>query len=414
MAEVIPLPKLSDTMEEGVVATWTKKLGDKVREGDLLCEIETDKATMDYEAPSDGELIAILLPAGEKAKIGTPICVLGAAGEKYTADSPTSKQSAQAIPATQNSIQNSKAVSPKESAVPSAQILSSGGGHKSSPLARKLAKEQGIEIANLQGSGPLGRVVARDVVKGGESSARSSVQPGVHADRADTILKNSMMRQTIAKRLTASKNDAPHFYLSRTVLMTEAMSLREEINDKAAQQKSPMKISVNDLVVMAVSRALTHHPLVNASWAGDHIISRGAINVAIAVALPDGLITPVITHADQKTLTQISQETKALAERAKTGTLKPEEYTTGTFTISNLGMFGIEEFTAIINAPQAAILAVGATEVRPWVNKKGKVKAADQMKITLSCDHRVIDGATGARFLTTVVENLENPAMMLV
>ncbi len=403
MAELIAMPKLSDTMEEGVVAKWVIKVGDKVSEGDLLCEVETDKATMDYESPADGVLLAILTEEGKKVKVGEAICSIGQAGEK--AEAPSKKTTTKSSEKKESSQPSSKEIAlPPVPASKSVDASGKEGLIKASPLARKVAADKGINLASLQGSGPHGRVIMRDL--DGKQTAISTTtanfaQPSLTPSRQDRSIPVSMMRQTIAKRLVSGKNEAPHFYLTRTVDVDSLLSLRATLNDASAEKKG-FKISVNDLILLACSRALRQHPEVNSSWQGETILERGSVDLAMAVALPGGLITPVIRNCDQLGLWAIAGVSRDLAAKAKANQLKPEDYTGGSFTVSNLGMFGIDHFTAIINPPQAGILAVGASRQEFVPDSAGLPKLVTRMTLTLSCDHRVVDGALGAQFLKTL------------
>ncbi len=431
MARVIEMPKLSDTMEEGGIANWLKKEGDSVKEGEPLVEIETDKATQEYESPAEGVLLKIIAqPGGKAVPLRGPIAVIGEKGEKVDLDaliaksSPAAKAAAPAAkpaPAT-NVVDIRPAAASQLAPAPTpapAPAVNAGGRVRSSPLARKIAAEKGINLSNVHGSGPGGRVVMKDLENapaGGAVGAPPSTH--VHAAAAESrSVPVSMMRKTIAKRLLAAKNEAPHFYLTVSANMTRANEWRERLNAEAAKAAKSggdvAKVSVNDLVIMAVARSLRLHPMVNASWQGDTILMNGPVHVAMAVALPEGLVTPVIRDTDRLGVREIARQSRDLATRAKDGKLGNNDYMGGTFTISNLGMFGIEEFTAIINPPQACILAVGATQVVPAVDDKGAVVAQARMKMTMSCDHRVVDGASGAQFLKTLVGYLEDPLNML-
>jgi len=440
MALVIEMPKLSDTMEEGGIANWLKKEGEKIGEGEPLVEIETDKATQEYESPEEGVLLKILVQPGKAVALRTPIAIIGAAGEKFDLAALTGggTKTAATTPA---AAPTTSAVPPKPTAKPvgapfgtpvgapfgavtvtSAQAAPVGVGRvKASPLARKVAAELGVDVSQISGSGPAGRVVLRDIEHrsgSGAAAAQSAlVQPGV-AGAASTTIPVTMMRKTIAKRLLAAKNDAPHFYLTISADVTKLEAWRQQLNGAAAKAAkagvAATKVSLNDVVILAASRALKVHPEVNSSWQGDTILQHAEAHVAIAVALPEGLVTPVIRRADALGLRDIAASVRDLAGKAKDGKLSNDAYAGGTFTISNLGMFGIEEFTAIINPPQAAILAVGAALPTPWVDEHGALVVQQRMKMTLSCDHRVVDGATGAKFLQTLVSYLEEPMQMLV
>ncbi len=433
MARILPMPKLSDTMEEGAIATWAKKEGDKVQEGDLLAEIETDKATMEYESPEEGVLLKILVSPGNRANVGAPMAVFGEPGEKVDVEkllkgsAPAEKVAAPAVEAASvgpgsKAASSAKATpsalsSPATAAAPVAAPAATDGRTKASPLARKVAQERGINLAQVQGTGPHGRVVVRDLegaaASTGGAQMRAPSAPFVGPVGEDQLAPTSMMRRTIAKRLHAAKNDAPHFYLKRSVNMARLNEWRERLNKDAGKNDGAVKVSINDMIMLACAKALRQHPMVNSSWEVDNIRHFGHVSVAMAVALPQGLVTPVVRNTDQLGVREIARQTKDLATRARNGQLANEEFAGGTFTVSNLGMMGVEEFTAIINPPQAAILAVGATVPTPWVNEAGQVVVQPRMTLTMSCDHRVVDGMVGAEFLQTLVSYLEDPAMML-
>jgi pyruvate dehydrogenase E2 component (dihydrolipoamide acetyltransferase) len=430
MANVVEMPKLSDTMEEGAVASWLKKEGETVDEGGPLCEIETDKATMEYQSPFGGVLLKIIAQPGKTMALNTPIAVIGKKGESFDMDTimaaaapkaaapvakPAPVAAAPKATPTVAPVTVPAAARPAAPAAAAAPVAAPAGGRiKSSPLARRLAAASNINLAGVAGSGPGGRIVMRDVeaavARGSSGGAGGGFAP--MPPREDQAIPVSLMRKTIAKRLLAGKNDAPHFYLTRSVNMGQMMQWRQMLNDAAGD--NGIKVSVNDLIIFATSRALRRHPEINASWQGENIIQYGAVHMAVAVALSSGLVTPVIRNADQLGIRDIAAASRNLAQRAKGGQLGNEDYAGGTFTISNLGMFGIEEFTAIINPPQAAILAVGATIPTPAVDAKGNVVVEQRMKITMSCDHRVVDGAMGANFLKTLTGYLEQPLMMMV
>lgn len=416
MAQLIVMPKLSDTMEEGAVANWLKKEGESIDEGQDLVEIETDKATMAYASSAEGVVLKILLEPKKTAPLGAPLCVIGKKGESFNLDemlakSGGQKSAAPAKPQVTPSIvaKQSAAVTSTTQASQPAQVVASGNGRvKASPLAKKIAADRGIDLSGIAGSGPSGRVVVKDL--DGAAATSGKAARGITSGE-DRTIPNSMMRKTIAKRLLAGKNEAPHFYLTVSADMTRTNEWRSRLNKDS--DKTGVKVSVNDLVIMAVARALRRHPEINSSWQGESIIEFGNVHVAMAVALPTGLVTPVIRFTDQLSIKEIAKTARDLAIRAKDGKLGNEDYAGGTFTISNLGMFGIEEFTAIINPPQAAILAVGATIPSPGVDHKGQLVVQPRMKMTMSCDHRVIDGAMGAQFLQTLVSYLEDPLNML-
>jgi pyruvate dehydrogenase E2 component (dihydrolipoamide acetyltransferase) len=411
MARLMSMPKLSDTMEEGAIAKWMKKVGDKIAEGDPLAEIETDKATMEYEAPETGYILKLVVDVGGRAKVGAPIAVIGdTKDEKYDlADLATASAPKSATPQPKTS----SAPVAHLAAVPVASTASPAGRVKASPLAKKIAGDMGVDLSKLSGSGPGGRIVMRDLQSSGSGAAPAVAPMPAFQGRSgeDRTVRVTMMRQTIAKRLHAAKNDAPHFYLKRSVDMSAVNAWREKLNHNLDEKT--VKVSVNDLIIVAVAHALRQHPMVNASWQGETIVQHGSVHVAMAVALPEGLVTPVIRFTDQLGARQIAAMTKNLAARARAGQLTNDDYSGGTFTISNLGMMGIDEFTAIINPPQAAILAVGATVKTPVVTEDDELEVRPMMKLTMSCDHRVVDGMVGAQFLQTLVSYLEDPAMML-
>jgi len=413
MAIVINMPRLSDTMEEGVVAKWHKQIGDKVSEGDLLAEIETDKATMEFESMpgQEGELLFIGVAEGETAPVETVLCILGTKGEDIEAlkiTAPIKDEAPEETPPAQTETkvpvaEVKETPTPVVAAVP-APIAANGGRVVASPLAKKLAQEKGIDVSLIAGTGEGGRVVKRDVDN--YVPAVSSPNFAV-ADESYTEVQVSQMRKTIARRLAESKFSAPHFYLTMEVDMDNAITSRKQLNEV-----TDVKISFNDLVVKAAALALKKHPAVNAGWFGDTIRYYNYVNVGIAVAVEDGLLVPVVRNTDLKSLSQISVEVKEFAGKAKDKKLQPEDWEGNTFTVSNLGMFGIDQFTAIINSPDAAILAVGGINQVPVV-KDGAIVPGNRMKVTLSCDHRVVDGAKGAAFLKTFKAFLENPVTML-
>ncbi len=429
MAEVVNMPRLSDTMEEGTVAQWHKKIGDKVEEGDLLAEIETDKATMEFEAFQEGVLLHIGVNEGDTAPVDSILAILGEEGEDISSlldgDSGASaeaenKEDTTAESKTENkkqeSSQSSVSSQSSEQEAATSDSNSDGSRLKASPLARKLAEDKGIDISQVKGSGEGGRIVKRDVDEYKAPASSSAAAPQVNMASAGAAPEGmsydevnvSQMRKTIARRLSESKFSAPHFYLTMDIDMDNAIDARKRINAVA-----PQKISFNDFVIKACAVALKQHPVINSSWAGDTIRRNHEINIGMAVAVDEGLLVPVIRNADQKGLATINTQAKEFAGKARDKKLQPSEWEGNTFTISNLGMFGIEEFTAIINAPDACILAVGGIKQVPVV-KEGAVVPGNVMKVTLSCDHRVVDGASGAAFLNTVKDILENPLNMLL
>ena len=414
MAEVIRMPKLSDTMTEGGLSKWHKKVGDKLKTGDLLAEIETDKATMDFESPVDGVLLHIGVPAGKSAAVDSILAVFGKEGEDISkllaeaaaaqpkaAEAPASAPAPAHAPAKDSAPAPAPVTAPKPAPAP---IPASNGRVKASPLAKHLAEEKGIDISRVRGTGPDGRVTKSDIENHRAGGAAFSA-PQVEAF---TEVEVSQMRKTIARRLAESKFTAPHFYLTLEIDMERAMAVREAINTSIA----PDKISFNDLVIKGVAVALKQHPKVNSSWLGDRIRFNQHVHIGVAVAVEEGLLVPVVRFADGKPLRTIGAEVRDYAKKAKEKKLQPADWEGNTFTISNLGMFGIEEFTAIINPPDACILAVGGIMEKPVV-KNGRIVPGHTMKVTLSCDHRVVDGATGAAFLNTFKGLLEEPALLL-
>ena len=416
MAIVINMPRLSDTMTEGVVAKWHKSVGDKVSEGDLLAEIETDKATMEFEAfpGQEGVLLYIGTGEGEMSPVDTVLAILGEEGEdieslkggSVSTEEPV-KEEAQAPAPVEESPAPAAPIATPAPAAPI--VVPSDGSVKASPLARKLASERGIDLNMLQGSGDHGRIIKRDV-DSFNPAFHTSVQPGVNAVPAGvenfTDTPVSQMRKVIAKRLSESKFSAPHFYITMDINMDRAIDARKALN-----ANGDTKISFNDLVIKSCALALKKHPAINSAWMGDSIRQSDHVHIGVAVAVEDGLLVPVLRHADLMPLAHISASVKDLAGKAKDKKLQPADWEGNTFTISNLGMFGIEEFTAIVNPPDAAILAVGGIKQVPVV-KDGAVVPGNVMKVTLSCDHRVIDGASGAAFLQTIKGFLENPITM--
>ncbi len=412
------MPKLSDTMTDGTVAAWHKQVGDKVKSGELLAEIETDKATMEFESYVDGILLYIGVQKGETVAVDALLAVFGKEGEDVSAivaaegAAPAAKEEAPvaAAPAPKAPV----AEAPKAVATPSpvaaahapaaAPVPFNDGRMRVSPLAKKLAEDKGLPLQYIPGSGDGGRIVRRDV---DAFMAGASVQ-SASAVESYTEENVSQMRKTIARRLAESKFTAPHFYLTMEINMGRAVEARAAMNAATGS-----KVSFNDMVVKATALALKQHPKVNSSWQGDTIRYNHHVHMGIAVAVEEGLLVPVVRFADTKTLAQINQEVKTFAEKAKTKKLQPSDWEGNTFTISNLGMFGIEEFTAIVNPPDACILAVGAIREVPVV-KNGMVVPGHTMKLTLSCDHRVVDGASGSAFLQTLKAMLEEPVLMFI
>ena len=417
MAEIVRMPKLSDTMTEGVVASWLKQVGDEVESGEILAEIETDKATMEFESFFDGVLLHIGVEQGSMAPVDSLLCILGEKGEDISAvleeeaKTPAVEAPAEpAAPAPAPAPVAAPAPAPAPAAAPVAATPapapvtpSAISRLKASPLARKLAEERGLNVSMIPGSGDGGRVVKRDVEAYQAHGAGAPVQ-GVERF---TEVGISQMRKTIARRLSESKFSAPHFYLTVCVDMGAAMTTRKAINDGGE-----VKISFNDMVVKAAALALKKHPVVNSSWLDDRIRFNEHVHIGVAVSVDEGLLVPVVRHADLKRMSQIGAEVKDYAGKARDKKLQPSDWEGNTFTISNLGMFGIDEFTAIINAPDSCILAVGGINAVPVV-KDGAVVPGHVMKVTLSCDHRSVDGASGAAFLQDFKNYLENPVQML-
>jgi pyruvate dehydrogenase E2 component (dihydrolipoamide acetyltransferase) len=412
MAEIIRMPKLSDTMTEGVVAAWHKNIGDAVESGELLAEIETDKATMEFESFNDGVLLHIGVPEGGSAPVDSILAIVGESGEDFSAllneAAPAAAPAPVAAAPAPAPVAAPAAPAPAPVAAPAAAPApapATNGRVKASPLAKRLAEERGIPLGAVPGSGEAGRIVKRDIeafVPGSVAAA-----PAALGEERFTEVAVSQMRKTIARRLAESKFTAPHFYLSVSVDMDAAIAARKQIN-----ALPDTKVSFNDLVVKASALALKQHPAVNSSWLGDRIRYNEHVHIGVAVAVEDGLLVPVVRHTDTLPLTAIGAQVKEFAGKARDKKLQPSDWEGNTFTISNLGMFGIEEFTAIINPPDACILAVGGIQQVPVV-KDGAVVPGNVMKLTLSCDHRVVDGATGAAFLQTLKTYLENPVTML-
>ncbi|TDC46952.1 2-oxo acid dehydrogenase subunit E2 [Jiangella ureilytica] len=427
MTEIL-MPRLSDTMEEGVVAAWRKQVGDEVKAGDVLVEIETDKAVMEHEAYEDGVLAEILVKDGDTAPIGAPIARLVGAGEPVgePAPAPAAPEPTRAEPPAPEPIVEKARNRSGESGGDSAVAPRSTGAGRilSSPLARRDARELGVDLATIDGSGPGGRIIRADVAKAaGGATTASAAAPSVPAPAApaqpqaaavtpaveetDELIPLTSIRKTIARRLTESMQTSPHFYVTKTIDAGPLSKLRAQLNERlvAADRK---KVSVNDIIVRAVAVVLRDHPVVNSSFTPEAIVRHGRIHVGIAVATETGLVVPVIRDADTKSLTSISAETRTLAGKARDRKLGLDEMTGGTFTVSNLGMFGIDHFTAVINPPEAAILAVGAVRSEPGV-KDGELAVVQKMTMTLSSDHRVIDGAQAAEFVRDLAGVLEDP-----
>jgi pyruvate dehydrogenase E2 component (dihydrolipoamide acetyltransferase) len=406
MATLIKMPKLSDTMEEGVILKWLRKEGDAVKQGDILVEIQSDKADMELEAYDSGVVRKIFVPEGGKAPIGGLIAIIGGANEDISAVT-------SGAPAAAAAKKPEAARHTAPTAIASTQAVTasqpSDGKGKASPLARRLAKEYQIDLAGVAGSGPQGRVIKRDLeglLTGKTASPAPATRPVIPGTAEDVDL--SPIRKTIAKRMTESKTTAPHFYVTVEVDMDPAVTFRDQINTV-----KQIKLSFTDIVIKAASEALMKHPQVNATFLGDKMRQYHFTHIGVAVAMEEGLVTPIIRNCEQKRLDQINTELRDLVERARTRKLKPDEYLGATFTISNLGMFGVEEFAAIVNPPEGAILAVGGIMEKPVV-KNSQIVIGHTMKLTLSSDHRIIDGAIAARFMQELKKILENPASLVL
>jgi pyruvate dehydrogenase E2 component (dihydrolipoamide acetyltransferase) len=458
MAKILDMPKLSPTMEEGVLSVWHKKEGDAVAVDDLLAEVETDKATMEFRSFDQGTLLKILVPAGAQVKLGQPVAVVGTPGEDVSTISPA----AASAPAPSTPPSKAEAPAPRAAVPPPAETpvetlpppaqrkppvghvldrtafagepagngkAAEGGRVLASPYVRKVAREMGIDLQGAQGTGPGGRVIPADLegMRTVASTALTRTTPAPLARPAFDLGEEpervplSPMRKTIARRLTESKTTVPHFYLSIDVDAEELVKLREQINAELAssgegvangEAPKPLKVSLNDLLIKACAVALVHVPACNASFTPDAILLHKRVDISVAVAIPEGLVTPVVRRADQKSVVAIAREVRELAARARARKLKPEEMQDGTFSISNLGMFGVDQFAAVINPPEGAILAVGQVRDVPVV-QGGAIVAGKRLAMTLSCDHRVVDGAVGAAFLAELRRLVEHPLRVL-
>lgn len=421
MAIAVRMAKLSPTMDAGTINRWVKKEGDKVTSGDTLAEVETDKASMPLETFEDGVLLKILVAEGKQAKIDELVAVIGKAGEDISAilaggGAAPAKPAAAAAPAAKTA----SASGVPTVSLPTATSVATSGRFRATPLAKKIAKERGVNLAAIAATGPGGRIIARDVANAPANGAGAHAAGGTLAQAVlpgplqpgDTDLPLSGVRQTIAKRLLQSKQTIPHFYLYNEVQVDKLVQWREEINSQIKEGQP--KISINDLVIKISAVTLARHPEVNAAFNATSIRRFGSIDIAVAVATEEGLYTPVLRKADKLSLSAISKQVKELAGKAKDKKLRVEELTGSSFTISNLGMFGLDHFFAIINPPEAAILAVGGIKAKPVVNAAGQVVAGKVMGVSLSCDHRVIDGAVGAKFMQTLSDLLEHPAKLLL
>ncbi|MGB0524366.1 MAG: pyruvate dehydrogenase complex dihydrolipoamide acetyltransferase [Flammeovirgaceae bacterium] len=419
-AEVITMPRMSDTMTEGVISSWLVKVGDVVSSGDILAEVETDKATMELDNYTDGTILYLAVEAGGSVPVDGIIAIIGEAGTDYqpllAAKNQAAKEEVKKEEAPAPKQEVAKASAPAataQTATATVPATSNGGRVKASPLAKRLAAEKGFDISKIPGTGDHGRVIKRDVenyvpVPTTASAASTGVLSAPVGQESFTEEPVSQMRKVIARRLGESKFTAPHFYLTMEINMDKAIEARKGMNEIA-----PVKISFNDIIIKAVAASLRQHPQVNSSWLGDKIRYNDHIHIGVAVAVDEGLLVPVVRFADSKSLSQISGEVKELGKKAREKKLQPADWEGNTFTISNLGMFGIEEFTAIINPPDACILAVGGIKQTPIV-KDGEIKIGNVMKVTMSCDHRVVDGAVGSSFLQTFKSLLEDPVRILV
>lgn len=417
MAEAIRLGRMTDTMEEGFLAEVSVKVGDKIKSGDTIAEVETDKATLPLESYFNGVILHVAAKKGDTLKIGDLITIVGKEGEDFKAllgSAPATEKKEEKAEVTQADTQAAKkeAVQPevsKTQAVVEDKVNDNDERLKASPLARAIAKEKGIDLNSVKGTGEEGRIVKRDLENASATPAAGIAAKSTYVGAESYHdVRVSQMRKTIARRLSESKNGAPHFYLTIDIDMDNAVALRTQLNNVL-----PSKVSFNDIVIKAVAKALRQHPAINSSWLGDTIRYNDHIHIGMAVAVEEGLLVPVIKFADNKSIADIGAEAKVLAQKATSKKLTPQEMEGNTFTISNLGMFGIEDFTAIINPPDACILAVGAIRQEPVV-KDGQIVVGNRMKLTLSSDHRVVDGATGAKFLQTLKQFLEAPVSILL
>ncbi len=411
MAETINMPKLGFDMAEGTLVRWVKQVGENINKGDVLAEIETDKATVEVESPAGGVVLQLIVNQGDVVPVNAPIAVVGVAGEKVDVASPSkveSQKSADEKPAPQSQV--------TPASVPSTVSTPSDGAIKASPLAKKIARDNNINLAQLQGTGPGGRVVRKDVeaaLSSGQTSKVSSLQSPISfaiASHEDETVQLTKLRQAIARRMTESKTSIPHFYVSHEYNMGAVMAMRKQVNEYLPDNE---KLSVNDFIVKAVALALREFPNLNATFAGDKVVRHGAVNVGVAVAVTGGLLTVVNKNTDQLPLRQISADVKQKVARARDGKVKPDDIEGSTFSISNLGMYDVENFIAIVNPPEAAILAVGSAREVPVV-ESGELKVGWRMKATVSVDHRVSDGAEAAQFMQSLAKYLETPALMLV
>jgi pyruvate dehydrogenase E2 component (dihydrolipoamide acetyltransferase) len=419
MAEVVTMLALSPTMDEGTLAEWTKNEGDAIEEGEILAEVETDKATMEMESFFEGTLLKLLVSPGDALPVGAPMAIIGEPDEDISGvldeledganQAADDTDEADAVETSDETDETDKEPAPERQVEASD---TSGDRLKASPLARRMAEEEGLELRSIKGSGPSGRIIKRDIeeaLKGGPAPAPGRPAQEIPPEK----IPLSQMRKTIAKRLKEVWQSTPHFTLTMDIDMAKAMNQRKEINQGLKDAEIDAKISVNDMIVKACAGALDEFPAMNVAFQGDHLLQYNEVHVGVAVAIDEGLITPTIQNTAHKGLRQISTEIRELATRAQNKKLAPEEYTGSTFTVSNLGMFGIDHFMAILNPPQAGILACGAVKQAPVV-QDGELVVGTRMKVTLSCDHRAVDGAVGSQFLQKVQHLLENPLLLMI
>lgn len=400
MAEIIRMPKMSDTMEEGIISSWLKKVGDQVNSGDILAEVETDKATMELESYDDGILLHIGVKNGESVPVNDVIAIIGEKGENI-------KEILKEEETKKEEEKEEEAIT-----IPEIDDISKDKRLKASPLAKKIAEEKGINLTNIKGSGDGGRIIKKDIEENKEiistQNSTNIILPKTIGEESFDEVPISQMRKTISKRLSESKFSSPHFYITMEINMDNCIEGRKKINET-----SEVKISFNDIIIKATAAALRKHPMINSSYLEDKLRTNHHIHIGVAVAVKDGLLVPIIKFADNKSLSHISLEVKNLAKKAKNKNLQPSDWEGNTFTISNLGMFGIDEFTAIINPNDSCILAVGGIKNTPII-KNGEIVPGNLMKVTLSCDHRIVDGAMGSAFLQTLKELIEDPIKILV
>jgi len=433
MATIIEMPKLSDTMETGTVARWLKKEGDPIEPGDMLAEIETDKATMELECFDEGVILKHYISEGGQAPVGAPVCAIGEKGEEAptventpTEKAPEPKEERKEAP-TPIKVDKPNPFDAPKIETSAKEVTASGDNNdriKASPLAKKIAAEKGINLSHVRGTGPNGRIVKKDVLeaennppKAPSATVTPTPAPQIFATLEDKEIKISNMRGTIARRLLEAKNTIPHFYLQAELNVGPLLELRKTVNHGLSNlpaEQGGAKFTVNDFILKAATEALRRVPAANSSWQGDRIVQFGNIHMAFAVAVDEGLVTPTIKNADSKSLRQISTEAKILIGKARDKKLTPDEMTGNTFTITNLGMYGLDSFFGIINPPNGAILSIGATVKKPVVDENDRIVVGQRMKVGLSCDHRVVDGAIGAQLLTEFKKLVENPSIMLV